>query len=446
MDVEWTKPTKYIVGTGLVLFGIYVLYLLRPVVTLLIIAALIAFLLMPVVSFLHTRLKLPRGVAVLVSYLFLIILILLSPLLFVPAIIEGFNVIVEIDYQILIDQSLQWARETLRNLSTVETQVFGIPVDLSGLVGPAMQALQDLGSTPLTLPSAETIFNSLTSAATITFDVATSVAGTVFSTALAFVFTLFYAVYMSLDAHRFAPWFLRIVPEPHRPEIAKLLSRLRRIWRAYFRGQLTLMFIIGLMIWIGGTALGMPGAFALAIIAGVMEIIPGLGPFLAAVPAVIVALIQGSTYLDVSHFTFALIVVGFYWGVQQIENNFIVPRVLGEAVELHPLVVMVGVVVGASVGGILGALLAAPVIASAREIVSYMYAKILDQNPFPPQGEETLEIKTSWWKQVKSLQLRAQDALLRQQRSTVEKEGQPKASSQNKPRKSTRVPPVDKKA
>lgn len=432
MSAEWTKPTKYIVGAGLVLFGIYVVYLIRPVVTLLVIAALIAFLLMPVVSFLNTRLKIPRSVAVLLSYLLLIVLILLSPLLFVPSIMEGFNVIVEIDYQILIDQFLPWARETVRNLSAMETQFFGIPVDLSGLAGPALQALQNVDTTPLILPSAETIFKSLTSAATITFDVATSVAGTVFFTALAFVFTLVYAVYMSLDAHKFAPWFLKIVPQPHRPEIAQLLSRLRHIWRAYFRGQLTLMFIIGLITWMGGTALGLPGAFALAIIAGAMEIIPGLGPFLAAVPAVMVALIQGSNHLDVSHFIFALIVAGFYWGVQQIENNIIVPRVLGEAVELHPLVVMVGVVVGASVGGILGALLAAPVIASTKAIVSYLYAKILDQDPFPPQTEEAPEIRPFSWEQVKSLWHRVQHTRLRQQYLPIQQESQAKVLTENK--------------
>lgn len=192
------------------------------------------------------------------------------------------------------------------------------------------------------------------------------------------------------------------------------------------------MFIIGLITWMGGTALGLPGAFALAIIAGAMEIIPGLGPFLAAVPAVMVALIQGSNHLDVSHFIFALIVAGFYWGVQQIENNIIVPRVLGEAVELHPLVVMVGVVVGASVGGILGALLAAPVIASTKAIVSYLYAKILDQDPFPPQTEEAPEIRPFSWEQVKSLWHRVQHTRLRQQYLPIQQESQAKVLTENK--------------
>jgi hypothetical protein len=94
-------------------------------------------------------------------------------------------------------------------------------------------------------------------------------------------------------------------------------------------------------------------------------------------------LIQGSTVLGVSNLTFALIVILFYLLVQGIENYFIVPRVLGDAVKLHPLVVITGVLIGATVGGIIGALLAAPLIASTKEIIAYCINKILGQNPFP---------------------------------------------------------------
>jgi predicted PurR-regulated permease PerM len=144
------------------------------------------------------------------------------------------------------------------------------------------------------------------------------------------------------------------------------------------------MVTIGTITFIGNTALGLPGAFSLAVVAGLLEMIPNLGPLLAAVPAISVALLQGSTYLDVNHLIFALMVMGFYALVQQVENNFIVPHILGEAVELHPLVIMGGVVVGTSAAGIIGALLAAPVIASGKEIMNYLYAKILGQAPFPP--------------------------------------------------------------
>jgi predicted PurR-regulated permease PerM len=411
MKTEWSQPTKYIVGVGLVFFGLYVLYLSQDALTLLIVAALIAFLLTPLINFLHQRLKIPRGLAVLLSYLAFILFIMLTPLILLPPIIDGFQVLAGIDYQILIDRGLNWLKDSLLYLSTTNLHIFGIPSDLSGMADPALQTLQESGPTTLTFSSLQNIIEPLRSAATITYGLATSVAGTVVSGALAIVFTLFFAIYMSLDSYKFRPWFLSLVPDPYGPEIAQLLDRLRRIWRAYFRGQLILMLTIGTMIWIGNTALGLPGAFALAFIAGVMELIPNLGPFLAAVPAVLVALIQGSTYLDINNFYFALIIIGFYWAVQVTENNLIVPRVLGEAVELPPLMVMVGVFVGASVGGILGALLAAPVMASVREILSYLYAKMWDKEPFQPKAEEPASDMPSILTQLKILVAKGQQAL-----------------------------------
>ena len=104
---------------------------------------------------------------------------------------------------------------------------------------------------------------------------------------------------------------------------------------------------------------------------------------IATVPAVIVALLQGSTYLPVSPLGMGLLVLLFYILVQQLENSIIVPRILGEAVDLPALVVMTGVLVGAEVGGLLGALLATPVIATIRDLMMYAYRKILGEEPFP---------------------------------------------------------------
>jgi hypothetical protein len=87
-----------------------------------------------------------------------------------------------------------------------------------------------------------------------------------------------------------------------------------------------------------------------------------------------------------------------------LENNFIVPRVLGGAVKLHPLVIMGGVVIGASAAGIVGALLAAPVIASGKEIMTYLYAKILSRDPFPPSPlEAPTERRILWPEQLHPL-------------------------------------------
>ena len=403
MSTDWNKTTKHIVAVGIVLFGLYLLYLSGPVLKMLIIAALVAFLLMPVVTFLHIRLKIPRVLATLLSYVGLIVVILLAPLVLLPPAIDGFNVLAGIDYQAVGGNLFHWTEDTLVTVSQVETSILGFTVDLSGVAKPALEALRNTSLTELiALPSFENIFTSVRSTLTLTLNVATSLAGSVAAGALAVILTLLYSIYFSLDADKLGPRFLRVVPEPYRPEIATLISRLSATWRAYFRGQIMLMFTVGTITLIGNSALGLPGAFSLAVIAGLLELIPNFGPFIAVVPAVIVALLQGSTYWGVNNFIFALMVIGFYILVQQVENNFIVPRVLGGAVKLHPLVIMGGVVIGASVAGIVGALLAAPVIASGKEIMSYLYAKILGQDPFPPpQGAPSGE-PISWQEQLQT--------------------------------------------
>jgi hypothetical protein len=113
-------------------------------------------------------------------------------------------------------------------------------------------------------------------------------------------------------------------------------------------------------------------------------LVPNLGPLLATIPAVLIALLQGSSYLPISNSWFAVIVLVFYVIVQNLENAFIVPRVLGDAVKVHPLIILAGVLVGAASAGVLGIFLAAPVIASLREILVYLYRKVLNLDPFDP--------------------------------------------------------------
>jgi predicted PurR-regulated permease PerM len=201
------------------------------------------------------------------------------------------------------------------------------------------------------------------------------------------LFTFLASVYISLSAHTFIDGILRAAPERFRPELAVLIARIERTWKAFFRGELTLMLFIGVIVWLGLTILGIPGAPYLGIVAGLLEIVPNIGPVLATIPAVIVGLLHGSTYLQVSPLFMALLVILFYILVQQFENNLIVPKVLGKAVNLPALVVMTGVLVGAEVGGLLGVLLATPVIATMRDIVCYIHHKILGENPFPYQEE-----------------------------------------------------------
>ncbi len=397
MNTEWKSTTKYIVGIGLFLFALTVIYISRSVLAMLVIASLIALLVRPLITWLDVRFRFPRGAAVLVSYLLVAIVIVLAPLVLIPPIINAVNFLFSLDYEALIANSMLWSENSLLGLKDASLQFLGFSVVLDPVVDPLLTVFKDADSivTP-ELPSLAAIIPSVGQAFALSYGVAVDVLGIVFSGFIGFLFLIISSIYLSIDGDRFINGFINMVPEAFRSEVRTLFGRLREIWDAFFRGQVILMVIIGTAVWLGLTILGVPGAFALGIIAGLLEIIPNLGPLLAAIPAVIVALLQGSDHFAINNFVFALIVIGFYIIINFLENTIVVPRVMGESVKLHPLVIILGVLVGASVWGILGALLAAPVIASGREITRYLYSHVIGEEPFqhldrpPPESDISL--------------------------------------------------------
>lgn len=415
MSTEWSKPAKYIVGVALALLVIGALYISRPVIPLLIIAALLAYIVSPIIRWLHTHLKMPRGVAVLLTYLGVIITVPVVIGLLIPSIVNAVNNVLTIDYQQLVVRSINWTQNVLLSIEAVEIPFAPLDNSIDETIGTFLLALDETEfAEAVALPTLDSIFPMLGSAITATFGVAVDLIGSALALLIVLIFILLASIYMSLSAHTYVDGILKVVPQPFRLEIATLFTRIGTMWNAFFRGQLTLMITIGIIVWIGLEILGIPGAFGLAIVAGLLEVVPNLGPVLATIPAVLVALIQGSTVFDLNHGIIALIVIGFYVLVQQLENAIIVPRILGEAVDLPPLVVMSGVLIFASFGGILGALLAAPIIASAIEIIRYAYRKILGEPPFPKLDEKAPKPDRSSQKNVLSVFIERVRAMLSQ--------------------------------
>ena len=386
-NTNWSKTTRYIAGVGLALFGIFVLYLSRPVIPLLIIAGLIAVIVRPLILWLHDRVHLSPSLSVILVYLILAILFPLALMLTMPAFLDTGHFISNLDYQAIFQNIIAWLRSTLNALKALPlpTEILNLYVDQT--VDSLLKTLDQTAFTPPTSASVDSVLQSLSTALSTTFRTAAGVVSSLVSSITLLLFTFLVSVYISLDAKNFHDAILRAAPVRFRPEWSILMARIERTWNAFLRGELTLMLFIGVIDWLGLTILGVPGAPYLGIISGLLEIVPNIGPVLATIPAVIVAMLQGSTYLQVSPLFLALLVIAFYTLVQQFENNLIVPRILGKAMNLPPLVVMIGALVGAGVGGMLGIMLATPVIATIRDIVSYVYRKILGENPFPPEED-----------------------------------------------------------
>jgi predicted PurR-regulated permease PerM len=196
------------------------------------------------------------------------------------------------------------------------------------------------------------------------------------------IFVLIVSFYLLKDLGKLGRSLDKLVPVDYREEVRRLGEEINVIWSTFFRSQLVLCAVIGVVVGVTMRVVGVRNALILGIIAGVLEIIPNIGPTIAAIPAVLIAYFQGSTHLPLSNGWFALLVIGLYVVIQQLENNILVPRIIGRSLNLHPLVVIIGAIAGARFAGILGMFLAAPTLASLRILGSYVYCKLLDQEPF----------------------------------------------------------------
>jgi predicted PurR-regulated permease PerM len=387
---KWSETTKRTVVIAGVLVGVLILYISQSVIPYITVAVVLAFLLNPIVDF-FTHLHVPRWLAVLLVYILFLIVVMLSPLIFVPAVLDAVRSI-NINLVDVLEKTTTWLRETLASVRYV--WFWKYQLDLSPLVDPAVGMLSGVVPDAM-VPSLDQIFSSIPPAFELAKGVASTVVGTLVWTAFAFLFTLIYAIYVSIDLPKFGDAFMDFVPPPYRAEYAELAGRIGHVWGAYFRGQLILCISTGIIIAVGDALLGVPGALALGVVGALLALLPNVGPILAAIPAVLVALLQGSSVLHVSNGVFTLIVIGFYFVSQVIQNNIVVPRLMGQAVDVHPVVIMAGVIVGAGVGGLLGALMAVPIIATGRILAKYAYNKILDYPPFtskapaPPQPTST---------------------------------------------------------
>jgi len=180
------------------------------------------------------------------------------------------------------------------------------------------------------------------------FTVTGKIFGSVFATLSVFFISFYFLMYHDL----FKQWVGRLFHKDSRDKVVETMKLVDEKLGAWFRGEVVLMLSIGFMTWVGLSLISMPYALPLAVIAGFLEIVPTLGPTLAAIPAVIVALTISPPL--------ALTVVVIYIIIQQLENTLLVPKVMQRAVGLNPVFVIIAIMIGGNLMGVIGALIAIP--------------------------------------------------------------------------------------
>lgn len=364
----WNRTTKVIVVVFGLLLVLWLIARFRTLIGMLVVAAILGYLLEPVINFIDQRTTLRRGLIITIVYVTLATVVL-----------GGFFALGVASYQQIgsLIQLLPGLIEDVGDsisllVNRTEPLQFG-PITIDPILIPWDRLTDQLLGMLDPVLSQSTSFVSR---------FATSTARTVFNV----VFVFIISVYMAIDLPNFGDYIKSVAQQPgYREDAEHLLPELSRIWRAYLRGQIILGLVIFVVVWLGLTILGVENSLALGLLAGILEFVPTVGPIVSAAVAILVALFQPSNYMGLEPWQYALVVLGLMVIIQQVENNFLVPRIVGGALDLHPILVIVGVFMGASLAGILGAILAAPIVASLKLFTQYAWRKLFDLQPFPDE-------------------------------------------------------------
>ena len=314
--------TVTIVKFILILLALYFFYLVREILVIIFVSLILASALDPWVDWMHKR-KIPRGLGIIFIYLILFVIISFAFYLIIPPIVSQVK-----ELSITFPHYLEKVISGVSALKEYASQ-HGVLDNLKG--------------------SLDAFAANLEGAAGGVFSTVSGIVGGILSFFLILVMTF----YMVVEESAMKKIIWSVAPAEYQPYIMQLISRMQGKIGLWLRGQLILSLIIFVLTFLGLKILGVNYALTLALIAGLTEFIPYLGPILASIPAIFLAFTQSPML--------ALFTLGLYYIIQLMENHIIVPKLMQKVVGLNPIVSIVVLLVGFKVAGVIGAILSLPV-------------------------------------------------------------------------------------
>jgi predicted PurR-regulated permease PerM len=391
----WGPQTKLIVGLTLVGLAAALFIQFRVIVGPLILAFILAYLLHPIVVRLSRVLHISWRWSVNIIYLVVIVLVIASFTLTGLAIVQQLQNLIGF-VQRNVNNLPDLAAELTSQVYRIGPFEFSLAqFDLQSLIERLLSAVQPV------LGRAGTLISTFATGAAVTLWWG--------------LFVLLITYFLLADASRVSNELFYIEIPGYNRDLRRLTRELRKIWNEFLRGQLIIMIFVVITYAIMMLILGMQFAFGIALLAGLARFIPYLGPLVLWVVTFLVAFFQGGNYFGLEPFYYALLVVGVGILIDQVFDNLVTPRFLGEALGVHPAAVLVAAIVATRLIGIVGLLLAAPVLATVKLILGYALRKMFDLDPWPEgefgEGEREVEmpwvrlrrILLSWWRRIRRL-------------------------------------------
>ena len=332
--------TRRIVVTMLLLSFFVFVYFIRHVFVYLTFSVLFAYLIATPVQFLQRRVKMPRTASVLLAMFGVIVVIIGMGFIVIPPIVDEFNLLIH-NMPDLLGKLEVYLNERLAQFGSGD-RVFTVQTWLDQMFDNLRTNLPNIAGSVFTTG----------------FGFVSTVTGALFGSVIVPVMSY----YLVKDSARIRRSFELIIPNRNRAMFSNALERISTSLGGYIRGQILLCLIIGVVSTLGLLILGVKYAFVLGLLAGITELIPMAGPILGCIPAIVIAFTVSPVL--------AFKVLILYMLIQAAENYFLVPRIMGSSMNMHPLTVIIAMMIGARILGVAGMFLALPVAAVVKIIIN----------------------------------------------------------------------------
>ncbi|MBE0681853.1 MAG: AI-2E family transporter [Anaerolineales bacterium] len=364
---SWGTNTKLVVALTIVVIIGALLVKFQFIIGPLLIALVLAYLFHPVADFFQRKLHFSWNASVAVIYVFIIILFLSLLTLGGVGLVQQIQSLV-----IILQDALRTLPQLIENISGQVYQFGPFKLDFSAL------DLNDLSSQVLGM-----VQPLLSRTGTLVGTLAGSAANFLGWT----LFVILVSYFVLAESGGLRDRIITVDVPGYSQDLARLSRELGRIWNAFLRGQIIIFFLTVLVYSIVLSILGVHYAISLAFLAGLARFVPYVGPAVNWVVLVLVSYFQVYKLFGLSPFYYSLVVLIIALIIDQIFDNIVSPRILSDALKVHPAAVLVAAIVAANLLGILGVVVAAPILATAALLWKYTMRKMLDVNPWPEQEQ-----------------------------------------------------------
>ena len=332
----------FFIVLGLII--IWFLYIEKAILTPFILAAIFAYLFNPIVNFISNKIRLPRAVSIIVIYVFIISIIITGSVALTKRV---------------LDESSELTQFAVTLNNQVKQQVDVLPDWIRPTISDTLYSLE---KTKLSVPTSDLSF-----------------VPKAFSGILSIIIFLFSAFYFLKEGRAMRDKLLNFLPNEYKFEAEILLRKVNAALGSYLRGQIFLVLLVSSVLFIALSILGVKFALLLAIFSGLAEIVPIIGPIVAASVAAIVAFVGGTSNFPLMPLQTAIAVVVIYTVVRQMQDYLVNPYIMGKITKLHPLIILFAVLAGEHTAGILGLILAVPIAGILRIFLEYSLDKVNDK-------------------------------------------------------------------